>query len=61
MANSCKGCTDRVLGCHGTCERYAVYKEELEKAKQRRWEDNIALDDKSRVIYKILKAGKWKK
>ena len=61
MAGSCKGCTERVLGCHARCERYAAYKEELEKAKHRRWEETIALDDKQRVIYKIMKSGKWKK
>lgn len=22
----CKGCTERILGCHSTCEKYAKYK-----------------------------------
>lgn len=22
----CKGCTERTLGCHSTCEKYAKYK-----------------------------------
>lgn len=24
----CKGCTDRFLGCHGTCEDYAAWSKE---------------------------------
>ena len=34
----CKNCMDRKLLCHGACQRYQVYKQELEeerKAKQR--------------------------
>ena len=23
---TCKGCTERTLGCHSTCEKYAKYK-----------------------------------
>ena len=29
----CKGCTDRYIGCHGSCEAYKSYKEEVAKAK----------------------------
>ena len=25
----CKGCKDRAVGCHGSCERYARFKEEM--------------------------------
>lgn len=27
----CYGCTDRKVGCHGTCEKYLSAKEEIEK------------------------------
>lgn len=33
LRNCCKDCTDRHKGCHGTCERYAAAKAELEEAK----------------------------
>lgn len=29
----CKGCTDRSVTCHSSCERYKQYKQELENAK----------------------------
>ena len=37
MINSpCLDCTDRVLGCHSSCERYREFGQELERvAKQR--------------------------
>lgn len=25
----CKGCQDRAVGCHGSCDAYATYTEEL--------------------------------
>ena len=25
-SNDCYGCTDRYVGCHGECEKYAAYK-----------------------------------
>jgi hypothetical protein len=30
VSNACLGCTDRRLGCHGECERYAIYREHRE-------------------------------
>lgn len=37
----CKGCQDRHLGCHGTCEKYQEYKKihEEEAAADRRRTD----------------------
>lgn len=29
----CKDCTDRVLGCHGHCEKYAAFRAETERVK----------------------------
>ena len=31
--NPCKDCTDREVGCHGKCEKYAQYRAELERSK----------------------------
>lgn len=30
----CRGCTDRMLLCHGRCERYQTWKTEYENAKE---------------------------
>ena len=30
----CKGCKDRAVGCHITCERYIKWKKEQEKKKR---------------------------
>lgn len=35
MKNPCKDCTERVLGCHGTCEKYRGYRKELEDQKEK--------------------------
>lgn len=32
--NPCYGCTTRVIGCHGTCERYAKVKQIREEKKK---------------------------
>lgn len=33
---ACKDCTDRVMGCHGTCEKYAEFlaKRQAERAER---------------------------
>ena len=33
--SSCKGCTDRKLGCHGTCVEYYNYKVKYENDKKK--------------------------
>ena len=33
----CYGCEDRVLGCHGTCEKYAKARSEVRKEQIERW------------------------
>ena len=30
VTNACQGCTERRLGCHSECERYAIYREHME-------------------------------
>ena len=48
MGNNCKGCTERCVGCHITCETYLAWKQEqnarradINKVKQdaQRWKD----------------------
>ena len=37
MANKlppCKGCEDRVIGCHSVCERYTTWKAERDELKK---------------------------
>lgn len=37
MANKlppCKGCEDRVIGCHSVCERYITWKAERDEIKK---------------------------
>lgn len=31
----CKSCTDRLIGCHGTCERYGKYRKQIRDEKRR--------------------------
>ncbi len=30
----CKGCTERVVGCHGSCEKYKTYQMDSQNYKQ---------------------------
>ena len=34
----CKGCADRVVGCHGKCDRYAAFKAQNDKERDQRRE-----------------------
>ena len=34
MIVPCRGCADRVVGCHGNCEKYAAFKAEIEKIRK---------------------------
>lgn len=49
----CKDCTDRVLHCHSTCERYKQYKEAIEQNKaelnERKAENDFAYSVKREV------------
>ena len=44
MKTPCRGCEERAAGCHGKCERYAVYnawREEIRREREKatvRWE-----------------------
>jgi len=32
--NPCRGCEERYVGCHGSCEKYIQAKKETEEAKE---------------------------
>lgn len=32
----CKGCEDRVPGCHGGCDKFKAFREDLDRRKQER-------------------------
>ena len=57
---SCKGCQERQVGCHITCERYKEYRANLDKEKEARIQAqkaNDVLDDYTiRRIKKTRKA-----
>lgn len=36
----CKGCTDRVLGCHGKCDRYKAYRARIDSANEKKRREN---------------------
>lgn len=38
----CKGCTQRALGCHSTCEDYAEYRREIKRIAELKRLDNEA-------------------
>ena len=43
VTNACLGCTERRVGCHSECERYAMYREHREAmldARERRLHDD---------------------
>lgn len=57
----CKGCADRHLGCHASCDRYIEYK--TEHAKQQTFirrldEEDQAFRDYKEAKVKRLRGGK---
>ena len=54
LRNACYNCTERHVGCHSTCEKYAEYQKELEKGKK--LYDECRRND----IYEIKKACRYK-
>lgn len=60
MTPPCKGCEDRAVGCHGSCERYKQYKAELAAAKADLYgkqQENIMIGD---VISRSVKKTRRK-
>ena len=41
MKAPCKNCTDRVVGCHSTCEKYKDWKKKDKERKQKIFESKM--------------------
>lgn len=57
MTCKCKGCTDRYVGCHSTCEDYKKFQEENEKLKKRAREANQSMSLNSNGTMYLGKGG----
>ena len=55
MAGPCKNCTNRKLGCHGSCEAYISFKKEKEEEKKERQNESLYFDTKRRILIKQLR------
>lgn len=44
---SCKGCTERYVGCHSSCEKYIAEKAENDRIKDlsQKWQKGYSLSD----------------
>lgn len=47
MQAQCKGCTERRIGCHVTCEAYLAYAKEREAIRDARRQEGEARDRRS--------------
>ena len=57
----CKGCMDRVLGCHDNCEKYQEYKaknDAARKVRQQEQDVTIARIQNIQRVYRKLRKSK---
>lgn len=52
--NPCNGCAEREIGCHGKCERYKVWRADLDEKneriyKERKGHDTISVAAERRI------------
>lgn len=57
----CMGCTDRTLGCHGSCWRYIDWTEERAEAKKKQREEQKLNQALCEVKERTIKRQKGKK
>lgn len=50
----CHGCTERKIGCHGNCPRYAEYRAEREETYKKR-RDALLIDEFSPGMSRLQK------
>lgn len=55
IKSPCKNCSDRVLGCHGTCERYADFKLRIEEMAKNREDANARWNGVNVIPRKVPK------
>ena len=60
MQPPCKDCPERALHCHGTCKRYAAYKQAKAEEIARRKAATDAADTAIRGVERIAKARRQK-
>jgi hypothetical protein len=42
ITSSCKGCQERHIGCHASCETYLAWRSEIDKENEERRKKNAA-------------------
>lgn len=57
----CMGCEDRCIGCHTTCGDYAIYKAELEKAREIQAARNAEIEFTQAVKATVMRRAAKKK
>lgn len=58
MTAPCRNCTDRNIGCHGQCEKYAAYRAIMDKEKVRRQYESNANQATTIAIGRVTRY-KW--
>lgn len=56
--NPCKGCLNRYIGCHGSCDKFAEWRAELEREKKLKRMNDARYDDFSPRLDR-LKRRRW--
>jgi hypothetical protein len=51
LHNHCRNCTERVVGCHSTCDKYKKFKEELEVVREEKCKESILRDIRYRGMF----------
>lgn len=59
MSAPCKDCPERACGCHAKCEKYAAFRVEADKARERRGYEKNADIAKSIAINHVKKRTRW--
>lgn len=61
MNAPCKGCQDRQVGCHSTCEKYLAYQAEREAIREKNRLDHIisttGIDHRMKIAKHYKKVG----
>jgi len=56
----CKGCKERCMACHSTCDKYKAFAKERQEARQRRALELAAEDMDIQNMKKVAKARRLK-
>lgn len=55
----CKGCEERQIGCHSTCERYKAFRADLDEQNAKRAEIKSANDATARSVDRLIGRYHW--